>query len=88
VDTGTCHVGITAHFQTPEEAVAGGAKKYVPRDYDRSVDGLVGFFGHVINEIGLLDDASGDFPFELRKLVGRSGSAEADPREGDSIDLS
>ena len=84
-NTGTCHVGITAHFQTPEEAVAGGAKKYVPRDYDRSVDGLVNFFGHVINEIGLWTMRLGFH--RTQELVGRSDLLKQ-TRGNDSIDLS
>ncbi len=69
-NTGTCHVGITAHFPTVEEAVAGGAKKYVPRDYDRSVDGLTNFFSHVINEIGIWTMRLGFN--RTQELVGRS----------------
>jgi glutamate synthase (NADPH/NADH) large chain len=83
-NTGTCHVGITAHFLTPEEAAAGGAKKYVPRDYDRSVDGLV-TFGHVINEIGLWTMRLGFN--RTQDLVGRSDLLKQS-RGNDSIDLS
>src|SRR5262249_10086112 len=31
-NTGTCHVGITAHFHTIEKAQAAGVKKYTPRE--------------------------------------------------------
>jgi glutamate synthase (NADPH/NADH) large chain len=84
-NTGTCHVGITAHFLTPEEALAGGAKKYVPREYDKSVDGLVNFFGHVINEIGLWTMRLGFH--RTQDLVGRSDLMKQ-TRATDSIDLS
>jgi glutamate synthase (NADPH/NADH) large chain len=83
-NTGTCHVGITAHFPTVEEAVAGGAKKYVPREYDKSVDGLVTFFGHVINEIGLWTMRLG---FQrTQDLVGRSDLLKQ-TRGQETIDL-
>lgn len=84
-NTGTCHVGITAHFHTPEEAMAGGAKKYVPREYDKSVDGLVNFFGHVINEIGLWTMRLGFH--RTQELVGRSDLMKQN-RGNESIDLS
>ncbi len=69
-NTGTCHVGITAHFKTEEDAKAGGAKKYTPRDYDKSVDSLVNFFNQVINEIGIWTMRLGFF--RTQDLVGRS----------------
>ena len=84
-NTGTCHVGITAHFPTVEDAMAGGAKKYVPREYDKSVDGLVNFFGHVINEIGLWTMRLGFH--RTQDLVGRSDLMKQ-TRGNDSIDLS
>lgn len=84
-NTGTCHVGITAHFPTAEEAMAGGAKKYVPREYDKSVDGLTTFFGHVINEIGLWTMRLG---FQrTQELVGRSDLLRQ-ARGQEMIDLS
>ncbi|MEP7337561.1 MAG: glutamate synthase-related protein [Acidobacteriota bacterium] len=52
-NTGTCHVGITAHFKSEEDAKQGGAKKYTPRDYEKSVDSLVNFFKEIINDIGI-----------------------------------
>ena len=84
-NTGTCHVGITAHFPSVEEAMAGGAKKYVPREYDKAVDGLTTFFGHVINEIGLWTMRLGFH--RTQDLVGRSDLMKQ-ARSLDSIDLS
>ncbi|MBK9313489.1 MAG: alpha-hydroxy-acid oxidizing protein [Acidobacteria bacterium] len=67
---GTCHVGITAHFPSTEVAQEAGIKKYTPRDYDKSVDGLVTFFSHVINEIGIWTMRLGFH--RTQDLVGRS----------------
>src|SRR5438093_2259935 len=50
-NTGTCHVGITAHIPTTEAAQAIGVKQYTPREYDKSAEGLISFFTAVINEI-------------------------------------
>lgn len=41
---GTCHVGITTHIKTKEEATAKGLKSFEPRDYDNSVEGIVRVF--------------------------------------------
>jgi glutamate synthase (NADPH/NADH) large chain len=69
-NTGTCHVGITAHIPTTEAAHAMGIKKYTPREYDKSVEGLVNFFSAVINEIGILTMRLGFT--RTQDLVGRS----------------
>lgn len=82
---GTCHVGITAHYKNEEEAKAGGAKKYTPREYEKSVDGLVNFFSHVINEIGLVTMRLGFT--RTQDLVGRSELLKQ-TRALDRIDLS
>ncbi len=84
-NTGTCHVGITAHFKTEDDAKAGGAKKYTPRDYERSVDALVNFFSHVINEVGMVTMRLGFT--RTQDLVGRSELMKQ-TRELDRIDLS
>ncbi len=82
---GTCHVGITAHFPTTDVAQEAGIKKYTPRDYDRSVDGLVTFFSHVINEIGIWTMRLGFH--RTQDLVGRSDMMKQVRGIGD-IDLS
>ncbi|MFN0087639.1 MAG: glutamate synthase-related protein [Blastocatellia bacterium] len=83
-NTGTCHVGITAHFKNEEDAKAGGAKKYTPREYDRSVDGLVNFFTHVINEVGIWTMRLGFH--RTQDLVGRAELMKQ-TRGLDQIDL-
>src|SRR5215475_1244312 len=67
---GTCHVGITAHHTSVEKAKEAGLKKYTPRDYDKSVDGLVTFFREVINEVGIWTMRLGFH--RTQELVGRS----------------
>jgi glutamate synthase (NADPH/NADH) large chain len=63
-------VGITSHIPTTEAAQSLGVKKFHPREYDKSVDGLVNFFGHVINEVGMLTMRLGFT--RTQDLVGRS----------------
>ncbi len=41
---GTCHVGITTHIKTREEAALKGLKSFEPRDYDASVEGICKVF--------------------------------------------
>jgi len=83
-NTGTCHVGITAHIPSVEAATAIGVKKYAPREYDKSVDSLVNFFNHVTNEIGVLTMRLGYT--RTQDLVGRSDLMKQ-TRGLDSIDL-
>ncbi len=81
---GTCHVGITAHHPTVEKAQEAGLKKYTPRDYDKSVDGLVTFFKEVINDVGIWTMRLGYH--RTQDLVGRSDLMKQ-TRELDLIDL-
>lgn len=83
-NTGTCHVGITAHFKSEEDARKGGAKKYTPRDYDRSVDSLVNFFKEIINDIGIWTMRLGFH--RTQDLVGKSELMKQ-ARGTDLIDL-
>ena len=83
-NTGTCHVGITAHIPTTEAAHEMGVKKYTPREYDKSVEGLVNFFTAVINEIGVLTMRLGFT--RTQDLVGRSDLMKQ-MRGLDAIDL-
>ncbi len=41
---GTCHVGITTHIKTREEAALKGLKSFEPRDYDASVESICKVF--------------------------------------------
>ncbi|HMV46772.1 MAG TPA: glutamate synthase-related protein, partial [Blastocatellia bacterium] len=83
-NTGTCHVGITAHFKSEEDAKTGGAKKYQPRDYDKSVDALTTFFKEVINDIGIWTMRLGFH--RTQDLVGKSELMKQ-TRGADLIDL-
>ncbi|MBE2184923.1 MAG: alpha-hydroxy-acid oxidizing protein [Anaerolineae bacterium] len=46
---GTCHVGITTHIKTKEEALEKGVKHFDPRDYDQAVAGICNVF-NLLNE--------------------------------------
>ncbi|MBC7811447.1 MAG: alpha-hydroxy-acid oxidizing protein [Burkholderiales bacterium] len=46
---GTCHVGITTHIKTKEEATLKGLKSFEPRDYEDSVQGIVNVF-HMLGD--------------------------------------
>ncbi|MGH9848724.1 MAG: glutamate synthase-related protein, partial [Blastocatellia bacterium] len=81
---GTCHVGITAHHPTVEKAQEAGLKKYTPREYDKSVDGLVNSFKEVINEVGIWTMRLGFH--RTQELVGRSDLMKQ-TRERELIDL-
>jgi glutamate synthase (NADPH/NADH) large chain len=83
-NTGTCHVGITAHIPSVEAAQAMGVKKFTPREYDKSVESLVNFFTHVTNEIGVLTMRLGFT--RTQDLVGRSDLMKQ-TRGTDLIDL-
>lgn len=48
---GTCHVGITTHVQTKEEAVSKGIKHFEPRHYDSAVQGIVTVFNNLAEDI-------------------------------------
>ncbi len=41
---GTCHVGITTHIKTKEEATLKGLKSFEPRDFEMSVEGICNVF--------------------------------------------
>jgi len=71
---GTCHVGITTHIETEEEAKAQGLPSFVPRDYDRAVDGMVRIFGAIGEELRRLTAQLG--ATNLQDLVGRADLLE------------
>ncbi len=48
---GTCHVGITTHIRTREEAVVKGIKHFEPRDYDMAVEGICRVFDMLGDDI-------------------------------------
>jgi glutamate synthase (NADPH) large chain len=51
---GTCHVGIATQFQSAEEALLGGVKRYVPRVLENGVIYETTFFRALAQEIRVL----------------------------------
>ena len=82
---GTCHVGITTHIKTVEEAQERGLKSFVPREYERSVEGIVRVFTVIGDELRRLTAQLG--ARRLRDLVGRADLLEQ-VQCTDLIDLS
>jgi glutamate synthase (NADPH/NADH) large chain len=83
-NTGTCHVGITSHFTSVEDAHAAGQKIFEARDYEHSVDGIVRLFSAFEDEIRQLVFELGFS--NINQLVGRSDLL-AQTRFKDQIDL-
>ena len=48
---GTCHVGITTHVKTKEEAALKGIKHFEPRDFELAVDGICNVFHMLADDI-------------------------------------
>ncbi|MDD9956126.1 MAG: glutamate synthase-related protein [Anaerolineaceae bacterium] len=48
---GTCHVGITTHIKTKEEAKAQGLPSFQPRDYEAAVTGICNVFDMLAEDI-------------------------------------
>jgi glutamate synthase (NADPH/NADH) large chain len=48
---GTCHVGITTHIRTVEEALSKGIKHFEPREYNQAVQGIVNVFTMLSEDI-------------------------------------
>ncbi len=71
---GTCHVGITTHIQTVEEAQAKGLKSFVPREYAHSVEAIVRMFGVIGDELRRITAQLG--ATRLQDLVGRADLLE------------
>lgn len=67
---GTCHVGITTHITSIEEADNLGLKSFVPREYDRAVEGIVRVFGVIAEEMRRITAQLG--ASRVQDLVGRS----------------
>ncbi|WP_213527585.1 glutamate synthase-related protein [Paenibacillus sp. J31TS4] len=47
----TCHVGIATQIDSMEEAEEKGLRRFVPREFDLAVDGLIRLFGAMGEEI-------------------------------------
>jgi glutamate synthase (NADPH/NADH) large chain len=82
---GTCHVGITTHIETLEEAEAQGLPSFVPRVYDQAVENIVRVFGVIGDELRRLTAQLG--ATRLQDLVGRADLLEQVYRT-DMVDLS
>lgn len=82
---GTCHVGITTHIKTVEEAKEKGLKSFRPRDYEASVIGIERVFAAIALEMRRLTAQLG--ATRLQDLVGRADLLEQVAAH-DCIDLS
>jgi glutamate synthase (NADPH/NADH) large chain len=71
---GTCHVGITTHIKTVEEATEKGLPSFVPRDYEIAVENMVRLFRALGDE--LRDWTAHLGASSLQDLVGRSDLLE------------
>lgn len=71
---GTCHVGITTHIKTKEEATAKGLKSFEPRDYDNSVEGIIRVFKMLEEDIRYWASQMG--VEDVNDLVGRADLLE------------
>lgn len=81
----TCHVGIATQIDSLEEAEEKGLRRFVPRKYDKAVDGLVRLFGAMGEEIRKI---TADLGFtRTQDLVGRSDLLKQ-VRQLDRLDLS
>jgi glutamate synthase (NADPH/NADH) large chain len=82
---GTCHVGITTHIRTREEALDKGIKHFEPRDQDLAVDGICNVFGMLAEDIRRWTAALGFT--RTQDVVGRADLLEQIAMH-DQIDLS
>ncbi|SFI57957.1 glutamate synthase-related protein [Thermoflavimicrobium dichotomicum] len=81
----TCHVGIATQIESIEEAQAHGLRRFVPRDFDQAVSGLIRLFTAIGEEMKKLVAQLG---FKrAQDLVGRSDLLKQ-TREQERIDLS
>ncbi len=82
---GTCHVGITTHIKTVEEAQSLGLKSFAPRDAAQAVENIVRVFGVIADELRILVGRLG--ARRLQDLVGRADLLQQVMGQ-DQIDLS
>ncbi|MCR6097199.1 glutamate synthase [Salipaludibacillus agaradhaerens] len=70
----TCHVGIATQIETVDQAKDHGLRRFVPREYDLAVNGLMNLFTEFGKELQALTAALG---FDnTQDLVGRSDLLE------------
>ncbi|GAB4458042.1 MAG: hypothetical protein Kow00120_26760 [Anaerolineae bacterium] len=82
--SGTCHVGITSHLKTAEEALKYGQKHFEPRDFNLAVEGIVRLFSVLREEVAVRTAALGFA--RTRDLVGRADLLEQTAGQ-DLVDL-
>ncbi len=82
---GTCHMGITTHVESHEEAQRLGLKSFTPLDEETSVERLVRLFSAISEEIRMLTAQLG--ADDLQSLVGKADLLEQCALQ-DKIDLS
>ncbi len=82
---GTCHVGITTHIKTVEEAESLGLKHFEPRDPCRAVENIVRVFTAIGEDLRRLTASVG--ATRLQDLVGRADLLEQVAAH-DRVDLS
>lgn len=82
---GTCHVGITTHIKTKEEATLKGIKSFEPFEYEMSVDGIVRVFQMLADDLRHWTAKMGIT--DVNDLVGRADLLEQSDWYN-SIDLS
>ncbi|SEN66993.1 glutamate synthase-related protein [Lihuaxuella thermophila] len=80
----TCHVGIATQIESVEEAEEHGLRRFVPRDFDLAVDGLMRLFTAFGEEIKRLTAKLGFT--RAQDLVGRSDLL-VQTRELEKLDL-
>ncbi len=80
----TCHVGIATQIETVEQAKEHGLRRFVPRQFDLAVNGLVNLFTAFGKELQALTAALG--AKRTQDLVGRSDLLEQ-VRGKDLMDL-
>ena len=81
---GTCHVGITTHIRTREEALEHGIKHFDPRHFDTAVEGICNVFNMLGEDIRRWTAALG--ASNPQELVGRADLLEQIAMH-DQIDL-
>jgi glutamate synthase (NADPH/NADH) large chain len=82
---GTCHVGITTHIKTAEEAEKKGLPAFAPRDFEASVERIVRVLTAIGQEMQALAARLG--VSSIQELVGRGDLLEQ-TRWRDRVDLS
>ncbi|MCP4141323.1 MAG: glutamate synthase [Chloroflexi bacterium] len=73
-NTNTCHTGISTQIETKEEADEKGLKRFVPREFDRGVDGIVNVFTELGEEMKKIAAQLG--VEKVQNLVGRTDLLE------------